>query len=334
MRVLIIGFGNLARELVKLLCEARKGLHIPTVLPEIDKYDARRIELAGIVDIRRRVLNEVNSNECVRALLNDLSKVSPGLLLDDVPKHASEFKDLLSINTDDFSSFLRRVNADIAVLSINSFAKKTAVKYAMLLAKSQVSLINTTSIKIAWNDYVSGIFKANNVGVIGDYIRSYVSFIDILSILERALGKLGFNISSLYVMERRGGFEGFSLMRDRYGYVEKMRELLLETFTPHEASYAMDWRKFLKERKISTMILDIENPLSTLELLISMQLNETVLAAIMLLDLIKALKIAVDNNYFGRIDEICQYGFLFARKYEKDFFERLNAFKRFLFKFL
>jgi len=334
MRILIIGFGNLTRTLVNLLCEAKKGLHIPTLFPEINKYDVQGIELAGIVDVREKILEKISSDKCVQSLLkNDLDKIYPGLLLDDVPKHMNEFKDLSIADVRDFTNFLKQVNADIAILSINSFAKKTAIKYAVLLAEHQVSLINTTPIEIAWNDNISRIFKVNNAGVIGDYIRGYVSFIDILSILERPLRTLGFDISSLYILERRGGIEGFSSMRDKHMYIEKMRELLLEIFTPLETSYALDWKRFLKDDIINNIILDLKNPLSSLELSISMKLNESLLVALMLIDLIRALKIAINNGYFGRIEEICQYGFLFTKKHERDFFERINAFKRFLSKF-
>ncbi len=335
MKVLIIGFGALARSLVNLLCEIKNGLKVSTVLPDNEKYSARNIEIVGIIDVREKALRDATQNSCVRDLLNnDTERIHPGILLDKVPARLHGFNQLLTANINDVSGFLDEINAEIGILSINSFAEKTAIEYSNLLAEHKINLINATPIKIAWNNQVAELFKNNCLGVVGDYVRGYITSIDLVLILNDILRDLGFEISSLYALDRFGGAEGFLLMHEKKMYIESMRDLLLSLLNPLEASYTVDWKNFLKNEKMSSITTEFKAPMGDLELYLSMKINDQIFASLTLLDVIRALKAAVDNGYFGRIEEICQYGFLFTKTYEKSFLDRIASFRKFMARFL
>lgn len=329
IRTLIIGFGKLASELLKTVCETKKGFNAPTLFPVIGRYKARDIEIIGVVDIREKAVREAES--LIR--MHNCGNVSKcfGLLLDDVPRKIKNNLLISTISKKKFLNFLTEINPDVAVISINSFAKKTAIEYANMLATLGISVINTTPVSLAWNEKVVRQFLTNKAAIVGDYIKGYVNPFSLYSIIINYLKDRGFTASETYFLERAGDLEGGSLLENADLIESKIKHILSKQGDDASITYAIDWRKFLKTLKMSHIMFKSVNNLDEIEVTISMKWNESKASSLILIDVIRALKAAVDADYFGRIDEICRYGFLFTDSH--DFRGEITRFKSFINQF-
>ena len=339
MKVIVIGFGNLSRAFVRILSEIKRGRVLKTLFPIIGDYKLSDIEIVAIFDIRKSVVNR----KVIDFFDNpspDIAQVEifPGILLDSVPKSLQRKITTHTIDLDQFESFLDDKKADIAILAINSFAKKSAEFYAKTLAKKGISLINTTPINLASNKQITRLFEQYGVGIVGDYLRGYFDPWTLKAILSEQLEKLGLPITEFFEREFEGGLNGGSLIgKERYMLIDKIQKLTKMLFPQAEnVAYSYDWYTFLNDYRLYQAVVHVCDPLGeSIEINISMRWNSSTLSALILFDVLRALKLAIDNGYRGRINEICEYGFLFTGKTEgvRSFLEILNAFRTFIAKF-
>jgi len=337
IKLIIIGFGNLAKSFVKILSNLKKGHKRAVLFPKIGPYELTDMSIVNIFDIQKSLVEksliEIIPN--LHDLCRDI-KILPGVLLDPIPKMLSRKIITKIVDSSSFERSLNNIDADIAILAINSFARKSALFYAQKLAAKGISLINATPIKIACEREIVEMFRKNNAIIVGDYIRGYFDPWVFKLILRDVIDWLGLSVSEFHEMEFIGGVEGGSLIEPetRRQMLSKLRDVISNIYSAAESvSSSYDWQYFLKNFRSYQSIIHIKDPLENLiEMHVHLRWSSSHSSALLLFDVIRAVKLALDKGYCGRVDEICNYGFLFnTKKFSiKPFSAILDDFKQFI----
>jgi len=313
IKVIIIGFGNLGRSFARLVYSGSLFVKNLLICSSVCQHTISEIEIVAIFDILKRHLDDASSF-CSNCSKNGIT-VSPGILLDDVPPRISRNMKIVTISENRFREILNEIDCNTAILSINSFFTKSARRYVEILSEKGISVINSTPIKLANDPSITRLFTERKVGIVGDYIRGYFdSWILTKSILE-LFNRLNLNVKDLYALEYIGGLEGYSLINSEGKNISKKITSLLNTIVPnaHDLAYSSDWYFHLKQYREYRFILNSEPIMETpIELNVSVRLDSSIMSALVLIDTVIALKLAVEKGYYGRIKEICDFGFLFS----------------------
>ncbi len=187
MKLLIFGLGDFAKELLR----------------------SSNITVEAIFDIDpNKVGLDFNNVE-----------VKPGILLDNLPK--TWRKKPISVRLEDVKRIVRDSDADVGIISINSFAKKSAITYAEILIESGINVINVTPIPIYNHDKLRKKAEKQGIYLLGDFIKpsndpfdQVISFKNLYGGETFVMHRVSFDLISLIIPEIKKELE--SRLSDTY----------------------------------------------------------------------------------------------------------------------
>jgi myo-inositol-1-phosphate synthase len=326
IRVALVGVGNCASALVQGVQyyeDAKKedealGLrHL-----HLGGYHPRDVEFVCAFDVEARKVGK-DLSEAVFAPPNNTLKIA------DVPKLNAQVlkgpvldgvgnlvKGVLKVSKQqdvDVAKALRDSDAEVVVNLLPSGAKKATEWYAEQALKAGCAFINATPVFIASDARWAGRFEKAGLPVAGDDLADQVGSTAVHKTLLKLLSEQGVRISETYQLDVGGGTESLDTL-DRTRELKRIvKTKSVESVLPYKASVvagSTDFVDFLQNRRDSffwikgfyfgkvPMLLDLR--LSTVD---------APNAGSVLLDVIRAVKLALDRKVAGALISVSAAAF-------------------------
>ncbi|MDH5806964.1 MAG: inositol-3-phosphate synthase [Candidatus Methanomethylicaceae archaeon] len=321
IKVAIIGVGNCASALIQSI-EYYKNNSIGLMHENIGGYKPSDIEIVGAIDIDARKVGKdlskaifmepnVVQKICEVPFLG--VKVVKGPVFDGADGILKDFIIVSDLEPIDIKEYLKSINAEILVNLLPTGAKKATEFYAKIALESKCAFINCTPTSIASNENWSKKFEESKIPLVGDDLMSQIGGTAFhLGIIE-FLKSRGVYIEKTYQLDIGGSMEAYGILED-YRREEKrniktnlIQSLLKESQITTGTS---DYVEFMKDRRTSYFYIEGKYCLgSNIIIDIYLRTNDGPNGAGILLDVIRATKLAIDRGLYGTIIPICAYGF-------------------------
>jgi len=333
IRVAIVGVGNCASSLVQgveyyrnLTDEQSVGLAHPT----LGGYRLADIDFVAAFDIDRRKVGRPLNEACL-ALPNNTKVFSaldptvgpivlPGPVLDGVPAHMRNYPadqrfepaDTVAV---DAASAMREMNVDVMVNFLPVGSQEATEYYAQSAIDAGAAMVNCIPVFIASDPVWARRFQSAGLPIVGDDIKAQVG----ATITHRTLARLfvdrGANITSTYQLNTGGNTDFLNMLaRDRLTSkklsktqaVQSQLDVPLADEQVHIGP--SDYVPFLKDNKVCFIRIEGTGfggvPMN-MELRLSVEDSPN--SAGVVVDAIRAAKIARDTGLSGPVDSACRW---------------------------
>jgi myo-inositol-1-phosphate synthase len=328
IRVAIAGVGNCASALiqgVEYYKNAKRNENIPGVMHSyFGKYHISDIEFVAAFDVNNKKIGK-DLNEAIWTPPNNCAKfadvpktgvlVSPGPILDGVAPHMFEsFNADKSIKPFIVSDVLRENDANILINFLPVGSATASKYYAQACLDAGCAFINCIPEFIASSPEWATKFEEAGLPVAGDDIKSQVG----ATILHRVVSKLFFDrgvlLDSTYQLNIGGNtdFENMTV-EDRLASKRISKTEAVQSLIPYEVPTRIgpsDYVPFLKDHKVCYIRIN-SHSFGNLPITFDAKLvvNDSPNSAGVVIDAIRAVKIALDRGISGPLLGISSYSF-------------------------
>ncbi len=239
--------------------------------------------------------------------------VQKGRVLDGVGRY---LKDVVKVDAGrevDVAGELRRSDAEILVDLLPSGAVEASRWYAEQALEAGVAFINATPVSIASDSGWAGRFENAGLPLVGDDLVDQVGATTLHKTLMRLLSEHGVRIAETYQLDVGGGTESLDTLERSRETKRTVKTRTVESALPYKAQVVAgttDYVDFLQNRRDSYMWLkglyfggapmEIEMRLCTVD---------GPNAGSVLLDVVRAVKVALERDEAGAIEAISAYAF-------------------------
>ncbi len=320
IRVALVGVGNLSASLIQLITKGSD----PAVRECVGGYKVSDIEIVGAVDVdARKVGKDVSeaafiSGDARKAV--DVPKlgveVKAGKLLDEFPREA--FPEGVK-ESDDFIDAFKE--ADIVINAIYPNAPKTSRFYAEKALDLKKAFINVTNSPVANDSEVQKKFSEAGLPIVGDMLLGQAGSGTLHRALLEFFIRRGAVVEETYQLDIAGGVEGF------LNFYEPIREDIkarrskfvrdhLNIDPEMVVSGSSDYVDFMRNSRTSYLRFKGRSALGApFEMDVRFTHRDGPDAVAILVDVIRATKIAMDRNVSGYLLSVGLYGFQIVPTY-------------------
>ena len=324
IKVGLIGVGNCASALVQGVYYYRdSGEKKYTGLryPNIGGFYPEDIEFVCAFDIAEGKVGK-DLSEAIFAPPNNVKKfadvpktdviVFKGPVMDGLNEYTKNLVKVDPSKEVDVAEKLKESGAEIVVNLLPGGAQKASLWYAEEALKAGCAFINATPTIIASDSKWSKRFYEARLPVIGDDLMDQIGATFIHKAVLEALNKRGVLISETYQLDVGGGTESADIER-AWGTKRKIKTKTIKSTLPYMASIvagSTDFVEFLGNRRDSFIwISGIYFGGAPFELELRLTTFDAPNAGSILLDVIRATKIALNRREAGHILPISAYAF-------------------------
>lgn len=326
IKVALVGVGNCASALVQGLCFYRnaetktEGVGLRHL--RLGGFHPRDIQITAAFDIDNRKVGH-DLSEAIFAEPNNTVKlvevpwqnvtVQKGPVLDGISQALNKVVQISDVPETDVPEALRESGAEIVVNLLPSGAVKASQWYAEQAIKAECAFVNATPVFIASDAVWAEKFGDAGLPVVGDDLIDQVGATTVHKTLLRLLSEHGVRITETYQLDVGGGTESL----DTLERTRKMKRLIktrsVSNVLPYEVDVvagSMDYVDFLGNKRDSyfwiaglyfcNVPMRIDLRLSTID---------APNAGSTLLDVIRAVKIALQRGMKGAVLSISAYAF-------------------------
>ncbi|MEM2911809.1 MAG: inositol-3-phosphate synthase [Candidatus Bathyarchaeia archaeon] len=326
IKVAIVGIGNCASALVQGLqyysrfenekeCGGLRNLFVGGFHP-------KDIQIVAAFDIDSRKVGKELS-EAIFAPPNNAPKmvnvqpcavaVHKGPVLDGVGEYTGKIVKVSDFPEVDVKDVLKESGAEIVLNLLPSGAVKASEWYASQSLEAGCAFINATPVFMASNPVWAGRFEEAALPIVGDDLIDQVGATTLHKTLLQLLSERGVRITETYQLDVGGGTESLDTLERTREVKRIVKTESVKSVLPYEAQVvagSTDYVDFLQNRRDSffwikgwyfcgaPMQMDLR--LSTVD---------APNAGSVLLDVIRAVKIALNRKLGGAILPICAYAF-------------------------
>ena len=233
INVAIIGVGNCASSLVQGIHNYREIPEDETVPglmhPRIGGYEIGDINVVAAFDIDEKKVGK-DLSEAVFALPNNTMKfaevphtgvtVERGMTHDSLGKYVSDIVKKAPGSTVDVASILKERECDVVISYLPVGSENATKWYVEQVLNAGCGFVNCIPVFIAREDYWQNRFKARNLPVIGDDIKSQLGATITHRVLTRLFQDRGVTVDRTYQLNF-GGNTDFLNMLERERLVSK-----------------------------------------------------------------------------------------------------------------
>jgi myo-inositol-1-phosphate synthase len=326
IKVALAGVGNCASALVQGLAYYSSFSDGKEVLglrrPVLAGYHPRDVEVVAAFDIDARKVGR-DLSEAILAEPNNTMRfaevprlnvsVVKGRVLDGVGEYLKEVVEVDSSFETDVKQALKESETEILVNFLPSGAVKASRWYAEQALGAGCAFVNVSPVSIASDKAWDGRFKNAELPLVGDDLVDQVGATTLHKTLVTLLSEQGVRISETYQLDVGGGTESLDTLERSRETKRAVKTKTVEAALPYKAAVVAgttDYVDFLQNRRDSYMWLqgsyfggapvEIELRLCTVD---------GPNAGSVLLDVIRAVKIAMDRREAGAIQSISAYAF-------------------------
>lgn len=345
IRIALIGIGNCACSLVQGIIyysenDSRNGLWHRL----IGNYRVSDLEIVEAFDIDAKKIG-LDLSEAIFSKPNvakkyfDVNalnvKVKRGFLYDDLSYHLRNSFDVKNDEPCDMIDALKESRVDVLVNLISSGLDKTSKFYAEVAIRSGCCFINATPSLVASDESMVKNFKEENLVVVGDDLMSQFGGTAFHKGILDFMHNRGIRIMKSYQLDVGGGTETFNTLNEDVKFIKRnIKTKAISIELPYEfetVAGTTDYVDYLQNDRTSYYWIQGEGFLgSSVRFDIYLRSSDGPNAGNILLDVIRAVKVAKDEGEFGAPLDICGYGF----KHPPKIIKLRDAYENFVSKYI
>lgn len=307
VRVSILGFGNVTDTLIRGL-EYYKNRRVNSGIwhEKVGDYSINDIRIVSIFDIDAdKVGKAVTCN-------GNSVKINAGMLLDEIPSYWG--RDIASVSNDEFLNMLKDSKADVVVNLISSSMDRSSQAYADCSLACNASFVNATPATLATNPDISKRFKENYLVLVGDDLMSQFGGTVFHRTILRMMHRRGLVVKDSYQLDVGGSNDTRNTLQEHIRAKKRsIKTSSINSELPYEFNLAAgttEYTEFLDGNRASYYWIYSEGFMgSPVKIDITMRSNDAANACNVLLDVIRAVKYAMDIKDNNLADIISAYGF-------------------------
>ncbi|MEM4278102.1 MAG: hypothetical protein QXE03_02315 [Candidatus Nitrosocaldus sp.] len=324
IKVAVIGLGNVACTILQGIEYYRQGLNGKRGIwhEMVGNYSIDDVDVVGAFDIDAskvgrsvadalRMFGKGNGNSINTDVYKDLN-VSAGIMVDKPPEHWS--MDITRVDRDEFIDALKQCNADVVVNLISSSLDASSLAYAESSLQAGVSFINATPSSLQSNHGLIDAFRDRRLLMVGDDLMSQFGGTVFHKGILQLLHRRGMIIDSSYQLDVGGSSDTRNTMREEVRARKRaIKTASIDAELPYEfgiTAGTTEYTEFLKDERVSYYWFYAEGFMgSPVRIDVMMRSSDGANACNILLDVIRAVKYARDNNSPDLAEIISAYGF-------------------------
>ncbi len=326
IKVALVGIGNCTSALVQ-------GAHLYRNLEKeadavglrylfLEDYHPRDIEFVSAFDVDDRKVGK-DLSEAIFSLPNNTLKfaevpilnvpVLKGPVLDGVGEFLKNVVEIDSSPDVNVAECLLKSNAEMVVNFLPGGATKASGWYAQEALKAGCAFINATPVFIASDAAWSKRFEKDGMPIVGDDLVDQVGSTVLHKVLLKTLADQGVRISETYQLDVGGGTESLDTLERTREVKRIVKTRSVETALPYKASVvagSTDYVDFLGNRRDSYFwIRGLYFGKVPIELDLRLSSVDAPNAGSVMLDVIRAVRIALDRGIAGPLLSVSSYAF-------------------------
>ncbi|MCS7124164.1 MAG: inositol-3-phosphate synthase [Candidatus Bathyarchaeota archaeon] len=326
VKVALIGVGNCASALIQGLqyysrfekndgCVGLRNLIL-------GGYHPRDIQVVAAFDVDSRKIGK-DLAEAIFASPNCAPKfvdvsttgvvVQKGPVLDGVGEYTRHLVQVSSLPEVDVAQVLQASDAEIVVNLLPSGAVKASEWYASQSLKAGCAFINATPTFIASNPEWARRYEDTGLPLVGDDLVDQIGATTIHKTLLQLLSRHGVRITETYQLDVGGGAESLDTLERTRNLKRAVKTETVKTALPYEAEVvagSTDYVDFLQNRRDSFFwVRGLYFCGASVQIDMRLSTVDAPNAGSTLLDVIRAVKIALDRKLKGAVLPICAYAF-------------------------
>jgi myo-inositol-1-phosphate synthase len=285
-------------------------------------FHPKDIEVVAAFDIGDPKVGK-DVSEAIFAQPNNVSKladvplsnviVHKGPVLDGLGEYTKHVVQISSHPEANVAMVLKESNAEVVLNLLPSGAVKASQLYAEQALVSGCAFVNATPSFIASDDAWARKFEMAELPVVGDDLIDQVGATTLHKTLLQLLSMNGVHITETYQLDVGGGTESLDTLDRARDVKRAIKTKSVEAALPYTAAVvagSTDYVDFLQNRRDSyfwiggvhfcNVPVQIDMKLSTID---------APNAGSVLLDVLRAVKLALERKMKGAIKPVCAYGF-------------------------
>ncbi len=326
IKVALVGVGNCTSAFVQGLQyyssynEKKKSIGLRHLY--LGDFHPRDIQIVAAFDIDQRKVGK-DLSEAMFAPPNNVPKivevppldvtVLKGPVLDGIGEYTRNVVQISSQPQADVAEALKENNAEIVVNLLPSGALKASQWYAEQALAANCAFVNVTPNFIASDSEWAKRFENAGLPLVGDDLIDQVGATTLHKTLLRLLSTHGVRIIETYQLDVGGGTESLHTLERAKELKRTVKTKSVETALPYKAEVvagSTDYVDFLENRRDSYFwIRGIYFCNTPMQIDLKLSTIDAPNAGSVLLDVIRAVKIALNSKLKGAILPICVYAF-------------------------
>ncbi len=325
-KVAIIGVGNCASALVQGLQyygkSEKKEDFIGLRNPNIGGLAPKDIQIVAAFDVDDRKVG-YDLCEAIFAKPNNAPKVvdipktgvvvQKGPLLDGIGASTEAIVQVSKAPDVNVAKVLQEVGTEIVLNLLPSGAVKASEYYAAQAIDAKCGFVNATPNFIASNATWAKKFADARLPLVGDDLVDQVGSTALHKTLLQLLSQSGVNITETYQLDVGGGTESMDTMERSRDAKRSIKTQAVASSLPYKTNVvagSTDYVDFLQNKRDSYFWIRGTYFCNTpMQIDLKFCTIDAPNAGSVLLDIIRAMKLALLKNQGGDIDAICAYGF-------------------------
>jgi myo-inositol-1-phosphate synthase len=322
----IVGVGNCSSALVQAVNyyeRSKKRLRTELMTEKVGRYSVKDMRFVAALDVgsnkvgkdlSKAIFQSPNNTPKFSNVPETGVTVEKGPLLDGLGIYAKEKIQEAQTKPVDVKKLLETKEVDILINLLPSGANKATKYYAKEALSAKCSFINATPCRLASDKAWQRKYQKAKLQLVGDDIKDQIGSTVLHETILNTLSRRGVKIDESYQLDVGGGMESFSaLEKDRYSSKRKSKLTAVGSAVPYEfplVAGSSDYVEFMGNSRTSHFWIK-GNYLGKSQFTLDMTLNfiEGPSCASVLMDVIRAVKLAKDKKIVGGPKEICSYGF-------------------------
>jgi len=326
VKVALIGVGNCASAFLQGLSYYGKAVKPEEFVglrnPTLAGYAPNDITVVAAFDVDERKVG-LDLSEAIYAKPNNapqisqVSKtgvtVSKGPLLDGVGESTKHIVQASNKADVDVAKTLKESGAEMVLNLLPSGAVKATEYYAKQAIAAGCAFINATPNFIASDPSWAKQFKEANLPLIGDDLVDQVGSTALHRTLLKLLSDSGVKITETYQLDVGGGAESVDTLERTRDTKRTIKTESVASALPYKTQIvagSTDYVDFLENNRDSYFYINgvyfCDTPL---KIDLKFQTVDAPNAGSVLLDIVRAVKVALTKKQTGAIEVICAYGF-------------------------
>jgi myo-inositol-1-phosphate synthase len=285
-------------------------------------FRSKDIEVVAAFDIDSRKVGK-DLSDAVFAQPNNVSKmvdvplsnvmVHKGPVLDGLGEYTRHVVQVSGHSEANVAMVLKEGNVDIVLNLLPSGAVKASHWYAEQALISGCAFVNATPSFIASDVEWAQRFEAAGLPVVGDDLIDQVGSTTLHKTLLQLLSMNGVHVTETYQLDVGGGTESLDTLDRTRDVKRAVKTKSVEAALPYPAAVvagSTDYVDFLQNRRDSYFwIRGIHFCNVPMQIDLKLSTVDAPNAGSVLLDVLRAAKIAIERKMKGAVTPICAYGF-------------------------
>ena len=311
--IAITGIGNVAKTLIKGV-EFYKNSTEGLWHPKLAGFTVGDATVTGVFDV-----DSTKVGKKVTDLITDYKidsnnlVVQSGIIEDPTPTHLAKHGALKSVKYDEFVSSLKKLKPDFLINLVSSGMDKSSESYAKAALETGSSFFNATASKIT-TPQMRSAFESKGIMILGDDMMSQFGGTAFHRGMIEFMTNRGITIQKAYQLDVGGNPDTQNTMAEELR--EKKRKIKTESIaieTPYpfkSTAGTTEYAEQLGNSRVSYYWMEAKGFLgSTVEMDLTLRTNDSSNGCNVILDSIRAAKMAISKKDLIKSDIISAYAF-------------------------